>query len=366
MRANIFIYLSLAFVISISGCTAPFNQGSEKTTVLSNELLRINHIDISPDTTVNSGTTLYIEMEVENVGQSDVNLFLDKKPDGTSGDEANNCDYTGRDSNSGDGGVSENKKEGRLLFYSYCDPLYQIKSFEILSYTDKDRFVEEKADINYDGKKESVCALKLEPGETAVFRWEVKTPSEKDTFGMIHECNFGFQAMYKAEANTTAYIYFANVEELRQRQYNQQDMSLAGNNIATAGPVAAIVVAENQPYPVDENDGSFTFTVRLENRGKGIARVLNMKIRYPNGFTKTQNCPYFSEGTGGSGNSVLTISKDASSYLKIYGGKSSMFYCEFIVPEVKILTPYRFDVWAEYIYALTEEKKIKVVPFSKA
>ncbi len=362
MRANTFIYLSLLLVFLVLQCVSPYQQGQEKTKVLSNELLKIRYVDIAPDTTVVSGAQLYIDMEVENVGQSKADLLILKPSD-----DKDDCKKVKKLLGSaGNGsGAEENLEEnlGNLILYSYCTPLYKVSNFQILSPFDPNKDVKNaEVDLDFDGKLDKTCALEIEPGESAVFRWEIATPDEEATFGMIHECNFGFQIMYKSQANTTAYIYFARAEEIRQRSYNQQDLGLAGSNIATSGPLAAIVIAENQPYPVSEDNNKFVLALRLENRGKGIAKVWNLNIRYPEGFEVNKNkCKYFTDD----GSRVMKMNtKDARKMLEIYGGKSSTLYCEFTVPaeQIKILKPFRFEVWADYVYSVQMEKKIKVIP----
>jgi hypothetical protein len=345
MRKNIFIYLAVLFVILSLQCTGILTTsgGSEKTQIQETDLLRINYLDISPSTVLHPGDKIFVRMEVENIGQENVAVFINT----TDG----NCD---------DDTLREIKENGMLLLYSVCAPLYTIDEFRILSNT-IGRATKISADINYDGKPENICALNLEPDETAVFYWKLSTPTKEELFGMIHQCTFRFRVMYKSKAKTTAYVYFASPNELAQRIYTRDELSMAGNNIATFGPVVAMVTAEDQPYPAGS---SFTLPVTMENRGKGIAEVLNLRISYPSSFSvNEERCELFEDTTG---NAIrLKSSYDTKDMLKIYGGKSSRFYCEFNTSGVEILTPYRFDVEADYLYSIFEEKEIKVVPYEK-
>ena len=335
MRKNIFICLAILLIVLDVQCTGVLSSGhgSEKTEVQEIELLRINYLDIAPSNVAHPGDTIFIRMGVENIGQDDVVLFIDT--------DASACD------------------RGDLLLYSICEPLYTVKVFRVLSATSG--MTTAMVDVNYDGENESVCALKLKPDEAAVFSWEISAPTEDELFGMIHECTFKFRVTYKSLARTIAYVYFASPEEIAQRIYTREEMSMAGNNIATFGPVVAMVTAENQPYPAGS---SFTLPVHLENRGKGIADVLDLQIKYPRDFSVTEErCELFEKKEE---NKLALRSTDLTKkMLQIYGGKSTHFHCEFKVPSVSILTPYRFEVTATYLYSIFEEKKIKVVPYGK-
>ncbi len=344
MRRNIFIYLTLLLIVLSLQCTGilTIGGGSEKTQVQETELLKINYLDIAPSTVLHPGDKIFVRLEVENIGQDDVAVFINTTDRG--------CDESF---------LRETKNNGNLLLYSVCTPLYRVDEFRILSnIAGKARMV--SADINYDGKDENICALNLEPGDAAVFYWKISTPTKEELFGMIHECTFRFRVMYKSKARTTAYVYFASVNELAQRIYTRDELSMAGNNIATFGPVVAMVTAEDQPYPAGN---TFTLPITMENRGNGIAEVLNLRVSYPSSFSvNKKHCELF-ENTGSG--IMLKASHDTEEMLKIYGGKSSRFYCEFNVPDVELLTPYRFDVDADYLYSVFEEKEVKIVPYEK-
>ncbi len=335
MHRKIFIWLSIAFIVLASQCVGPISTGSKKTEVKESELLKIKLLDIAPSTHIHPGETLLIRMEVENIGQTNADIFVNI----SNGD-----------------GCSVSKLNGGLLLYSVCEPLYKIEEFRILS---PGKLKIESADINYDGKKEKICVYPLKPGDVAVFFWKISAPSEKEIFGMSYDCTFKFKVSYLSEAKTTAYIYFASPTELAQRIYTKEDLSMAGNNIATFGPVVAMVDAEDQPYPAG---GTFSLPVTLENMGNGIAQVLSLTIKYPQAFSvNEQNCELFNNH----GNELtVKTTQDAMEMLKIYGKKSSRFYCEFKVPDVEILTPYRFDVAAKYIYSTFMEKKIEITPYT--
>ncbi len=337
MRKNIFICLAVLMVVLNLQCTGIITPGggSERTSVKETELLRINYLEIAPSEVVHPGEKIFVRMEVENIGQKDVDVFIN----------TSSCDQT--------------PEGGKLLLYSICEPLYVVDEFRILSTGGEETTV--SADLNYDGTPEKICALKLKPDETAIFFWKISAPTKEELFGMTHECNFKFRVMYKSQAQTTAYIYFASYDEIVQRMYTQEDLKEAGNNIATSGPVVVMVTAEDQPYPAD---GTFTLPVHIENRGNGIVDVLDLSINYPQNFELIPNrCELF-EPSGGSTIS-LSSARVAREMLQIYGGKSSQFHCEFKAPPVSMLTPFRFDVTATYLYSIFEEKKVRVVPYER-
>jgi len=83
------------------------------------------------------------------------------------------------------------------------------------------------------------CYLKFRQGETHVFQWRIKAPSKEKIAGMTNDCKFNFQAIYGSTAKTFTYVYFAKPGELAQRIYTNKEMTLAGDNIASYGPVVA-------------------------------------------------------------------------------------------------------------------------------
>lgn len=296
MHSRFYIYAFLALVIFLSGCIG--GSGRTQTEIVSKDMLKTKSIDIFPSRDVQPEDTIVIRMEVENVGQEAAYLLVDKN--------------------------SSSKKDlnwnGDYLLIDHCPSLYNSNSnagpkdadFQILSggncakIYDTAKDPERKKALiplvkDSDGKGISVvqdasgkiigesCYLKVSSGQSHTFQWTMKAPSSAKIADMTQKCIFKFQTAYAAKAVTNTYVYFADPIEVAQRLYTKKEMSLAGDNIASYGPVAVnFVPAEPQPIPA-RKDGKWTVFLNLLNAGSGIADVSDISLGMPEGMT-TANC----------------------------------------------------------------------------
>ncbi len=346
MKNSKFLLVSLALVLCLisSQCTSPIQltKGNRKTEVQGRDLLKIKKIYIYPSNKLSPGQILNLRIDVENVGQEPVNIFVDQ---------------------GGEDITSESCGKNGSLLLTFCKPMFTLENFEILGKISNGKKCEEKdVDVNFDGKKESVYTYALDPQSYAVFSWEIKAPSEEDIMNMRYKCDFNIHVSYASTAETITYIYFINKNELNERIYTQKEMSLAGNNIATKGPVYAEIVAPHQPYPYGD---LFSLELTVKNIGRGITKINGIVIKYPSKYFKpdSKNCQFFKE----KGDKLILDLKDAKPLISIFQGKSSTFVCQLkpIESSLPLLTPFKFVTNVSYIYSYIKTENIYVIPYGR-
>lgn len=320
------LFLIIIPILIISGCI-----DGTTTKIESKDLLKINDIEIFPDQRVSPETELTIMMEVENVGLTDVFYLVD------------------RDGNINTG-IKENL-DGDALLYDYCSTIYELTDFKMIPKKDcKDQPRDSQGNAIFeDPYIDSVgigegCYSIIRSGEIHMFQWNIKAPSSEKTLGITHQCDFKFQVKYLAEAETNSYIYFANPDEIIQRIYTDNDLSIKGDNIATYGPVAINLETPPQPIPAD---GKFTLYFTFNNVGKGIAKL-----------KETENNFKLDSEIDDENGKTECAKKINDQEVQIYGKDSSRISCSFTAPTVSILKPFRFTSEAIYEYTLTETKTI--------
>ncbi len=260
MTPRFYICIALGIVIFLAGC---LGGGRTKTEVVSKDMLKIKSIDIFPSKEVQPKDTIVIRMEAENMGQEDSYLLVDKDAK-DSKDENWNGDY---------------------LLIDHCSTLYsqdkKDSEFQILSggrCITLDDNVPMVKDSGGSKIKGDACYLKISPQQSQTFQWTMKAPTDDEIAKMTQKCMFKFQTAYAAKAVTNTYVYFADPLEVAQRLYTKKEMSLAGDNIASYGPVAVnFVPAEPQPVPA-KRGGTWTVFLNMMNVGEGIADVNDLKM----------------------------------------------------------------------------------------
>jgi len=337
------IFLALTLCIISSQCTSPIQittGGSKKTQVQGRDLLKIEKIGFYPSNKLSPGQIMNVRVSVKNVGQESVDIFLDPN---NSGEKSSSCGNNGS------------------LLLSFCQPMFKLQKFDILG-MNKDKCKEKNVDINFDGKKENIITYELSPGAYSVFYWEIKAPSEEDIMNMRYKCDFNIHISYASTAETITYIYFINKNELNERVYTQKDMSLAGNNIATKGPVYAEIVAPQQPYPYGD---PFSLELTVKNIGKGVAKINNIVIKYPSEYFQpdSHNCQFFIT----EGDKLVLDLKSAKPLISIFQGKSSTFVCQLKPKSISlpILTPFKFVTNVSYVYSYIKNEYVYVIPYGR-
>ncbi|VVB61673.1 Uncharacterised protein [uncultured archaeon] len=375
MKSGVFIYFVLVFTIFLAGC---IGGGQSNTDVVSTDMLVIKNIDVFPSKDVRPDDQIIMRMEVENKGQRDTYLLAD-----TNSKSSN----SGASADSSSAAPSDNTKpsfDGDYLLMDRCNTLYTLEGdMTILSRGNciKNLPNDVPPIKKYDGTSYDpgkACYIKVSPGQSQTFQWKIKAPSEDAISKMANKCNFKFQAAYSAKAETNTEVYFANPVEVAERLYTQKDMSLAGNNIATFGPIAInFEPAEPQPISAATKDrpDNWTVYINIKNVGTGIADVTNLTVALPKSMEKA-NCRLFGEiekemndkdcSNNKNDPDCVTLSKeldDLKSSLKIYFDKSSRIVCVLKSPEnVAILTPFKFTTTADYTYRQNQEITIKTTP----
>ncbi len=342
------IFLALTLCIISSQCTSPVQittGGGKKTRVQGRDLLKIEKIGFYPSNKLSPGQILDVRISVKNVGQEPVNIFIDPTSSGGG-------DHETKSSSCGSNGS---------LLLSFCQPMFKLQKFEILGMS-KDKCKGKNVDINFDGKKEEITTYDLDPGAYSIFSWEIKAPSEGDIMNMRYKCDFNVHVSYASTAETITYIYFINKNELNERVYTQKDMSLAGNNIATKGPVYAEIVAPQQPYPYGD---PFSLELTVKNIGRGVAKINNIVIKYPSGYFQPdmKNCQFFIND----GDKLVLDLKSAKPLISIFQGKSSTFVCQLkpIKDSLPLLTPFKFVTNVSYVYSYIKNEYVYVIPYGR-
>lgn len=372
VNKRIFILLSMIFLsVLVAGCS-----GEKKTDVVSTDLLVIGDITTIPSETVKPGDTIVIRMDVENVGQTDVWMLVDK-------DSKTSTDP---------------KFDGDMVLVNFCYPIYKIDAagFQVVSKTPtalctlptEADMVKALPSIK-DVTGPNSCYLKFRPGETHVFQWRIKAPSKEMIAEMTNECKFNFQAIYGSVAKTFTYVYFAKPGELAQRIYTDKEMTLAGDNIASYGPVVTNFETDAQPIRSGTND-EWTVFMNLKNLGSGIAKIQNMYLSSVDTTMKlkaTTTCELYDGGEVGFFLSRSDIEKDLKTAkdggctlvskgvnvcdyfnnllnkLEIFVTESSRVSCTVKAPDgISIMQPYKFKALAMYSYSQGKDLKITTDP----
>jgi len=407
------LYIALALIIFLAGCV---DSGRTKTEIISKDMLKIKSIDLFPSKDLQPEDTLVIRMEVENLGQESTYLLVDKNSNVISN---KNPDWN-----------------GDYLLIDHCSSLYNANTdtelkdaeFQILSggtcitITPSTPLVKDSSGKEISG---TACYLNIPPGQSHTFQWSMKAPSSKKIADMTQKCTFKFQIAYAAKAVTNTYVYFADPIEVAQRMYTQKEMSLAGDNIASYGPIAVnFVPAEPQPIPA-KADGKWTVFLNVKNVGTGLANVDALNLGIPQGVSSV-DCIWINEPLSisrkvqllwmiqqASGyKDTMTVEEglqnwdticpelysdrpdliatecnkailctdnpsfcsanakdlkgkleDAANMLKIYSGTTSRLPCELTIPEgVTILSPFRFVTTADYTYSIRQDIPITTKP----
>ncbi len=364
------------FLVLVLGCS-----GEKKTEVVSTDLLMIGDITVIPSEIVKPEDTIIIRMDVENVGQTDVWMLVDK-------------DSTTKGGTVPSAFNAKPTTDGDMVLVNNCDPLYKLTEFKVVSasgdvcttppsgYDVGSLFGEKPGDI-----LKMPCYLKFRQGETHVFQWKVTAPSKGAIAGMTNDCKFNFQAIYGSMAKTFTYVYFAKPPELAQRIYTNKEMTLAGDNIASYGPVVANFETDAQPIRAGAND-EWTVFMNLKNLGSGIAKIYNLDLysvddtfRLINiplrcdlmdygsklGIVRTDIEKYLSDmkcdtllSTSIDECNRLTMLKNK---LEIFVTESSRVSCTVNVPEgISIMQPYKFKALAQYAYSQGKDVKITTDP----
>ncbi len=352
MTHQIYICALIAIIVFSSGC---LGGGTTKTEVISDDMLEIKEpIDIFPSSNVRPGDNLVIKMAVKNVAQSDAYLLVDT--DAKKGEQGFDGDY---------------------LLTDRCNPLYQLN--DQMKTIAKCAALPDNVPQIPDTDALTSCYVRISPGGSQTFEWNIKAPQESDIMKMQNVCNFKFQAAYSAKAETNTYVYFASPLEVAQSQYTDKDMNLKGDNLATYGPVA-INFGTGAPQPISaarkgEDADTWTVYLNIKNVGKGIADINDLEIALPKGIEKTeQNCKLLKDilqeintkkCTENANTDVckeLINSRDA---FKIYRTSTSRIMCELTSPkDVAILTPFKFTTTAYYTYRQMLEVPIKTTPIN--
>lgn len=370
VNKRIIILLSMLFVsVLVLGCT-----GEKRTDVVSTDLLKIGDITVIPSETVKPDDTIVIRMDVENVGQTDVWMLVDK--DSKSGTNFN----------------------GDMVLVNYCAPLYTLENagFQVVSKTSElctlptDTDMVNALPTIAGASSVTSCYLKFKPGETHVFQWRIKAPSKDKIAGMTNDCKFNFQAIYGSVAKTFTYVYFAKPGELAQRIYTDKELTLAGDNIASYGPVVTNFETDAQPIRSGAND-EWTVFMNLKNLGSGIAKIQNIYLSAVDTNMKlkaTTNCELYDGGDVGfylsrsnidkdlkdaedggctlvnkDGVNVCDYFKNQLNKLEIFVTESSRVSCTLKVPDgINIMQPYKFKALAMYSYSQGEDLKITTDP----
>lgn len=323
------LFFALSIFVFISGCIGGGGDQPGNTQVVSNDLIKINKIEVSPASEIQTDSPFLVVLEVENVGQVPVKYLVDS-------------DSTG-------GSVNSFNGDGVLV--DYCNYLYKITDFSIVP--------KKQCDSEYTG----ACLMNLKPGETQLLQWKLKAPSDEDIVVGEHICDFSLYINYTSQAITTNYIYFASSQELSERQYSDKELALTGSNIATFGPMAiSLKPAERQPISSDSN---WTLYTTLKNFGTGIVEVRELHISMPNDFAKSELCDMDLFGQLGNTLSLLSTKK-AKERKTIYKDKTSDLPCVLISPPksaVPILTPYKFVANATYDYIMSQN--VRIVTYSQ-
>lgn len=269
MKQRVYISIFLALAILLAGC---IGGGSSKTQIVSRDMLVIKSIDIFPSKTLQPDDSIIIRMEVENAGQADAYLLVDA-----------------------DGGKTDATEfDADYLLIDHCKTLYPITKTQVLS-GGKCEAIYDEADKKHEYPliplvKDSAgtpiksgCYMKIAPQGSHTFQWTLKAPPENEIAKMTQKCAFKFQTAYAAQAITSTYVYFADPLEIAQRLYTKKEMSLAGDNVASYGPVAVnFVPAEPQPVPAKKSESgepeTWTVFLNLRNVGTGIADVNDIAL----------------------------------------------------------------------------------------
>ncbi len=249
-KRSFILFLLLVLVIFVSGC----NGGDTRTEVVSTDMLVIEDIHAIPSQVVRDGDTIVIRMDVTNVGQNDVWMFVDDS-----------------------GGV-----RGDFVLVNFCDGMYELqdKGFDIISVSGpKCSTPEDDFEVEISGKVlENPCYVKFVPEQTHVFQWTIDAPSKDKLHGLTSECTFNFQTIYAGVAETITYVYFAIPHEVAQRIYTKNDLTLVGDNVASYGPVVAnFETGEAQPIRAGGED-TWTVYLNLKNLGNGVAKIRSIEL----------------------------------------------------------------------------------------
>lgn len=363
MNRRFYIYALIGLAVIIAGCTG---SGKTKTEIVSKDMITIKSIDIFPSKTVQTDDIIVIRMEAENGGQEAAFLLADA--DSNSGGEFN----------------------GDYLLIDHCPSLYNSKNkgldadFQILSggtCTTPDETVPRVKDSA--GNPIEGCYIRFDPKQSHTFQWTLKAPSASQISELTHKCTFKFQTAYAARAMTNTYVYFADPLELAERLYTKKEMALAGDNIASFGPMAInFVPAEPQPIAA-EPEGKWTVFLNLMNVGKGIADVSSLGIALPSGISTYVSADGIDQCLNGGVLNIQDIDaqlntagltpsqkidlEDARRKLEVYAGGASRIACTLTIPSgVTILTPFGFTTTAEYTYKVRDDIEITTKPVKMA
>ena len=311
-------------IVFISGCTGG-SQLPENTQIISNDLIQVNRLEVSPSTEIPTDGPFLILMEIENIGQVPVTYFLDS--DST---PEVSVDF-----------------DGDAVLVDYCDYLYEITDFSIVP--------NKPCLADYLNS----CYMNIRPGEVQMLQWKLKAPSEDDIMVGEHMCKFAFYLNYSSQAITTNYIYFASSQELAERQYSDKELSLTGSNIATYGPVA-INLRPAEPQPIS-SDSKWTLYMTVKNFGTGIVNIEDLYVSLPDVVDISDLCDpelFYVKG----GDKLTLVDSDKADEKKvIFRDRSTDLPCVLLAPpkpEVPILTPYKFVANVSYDYIMSGDLQI--------
>ena len=343
------VVLIMLIVMCISLCGCDYYTGNTKnddeTEIVSGELLKISDKDGLYATVeeVGAGRTFRVYMNIENVGNNEVKLFVGKSL-GFEKDDHDNVFI----------------QNGTSILYSYNKLLYDVVD-NVEVYPWKYELYE-----TYSGSEVYYDLAVIPPQNNVGFKWTIQAPEEEDFTQIMSEGVFKFHLEYMAHAKTYREITFQNSVEASQQRFMDTEIKVHENNIAAPGPVVIdFKVPEGEPIEVDMPNAaaeSFDITLFFKNVGEGMVRMKGSDIllKVPNGISVGTDCDFkpFDPVLVEDGKKVYKANIDE---IEFYGDQGDVvLYCSFVKPDVDFVDVYQFSVEADYVY-VSEPEEVSVI-----
>ena len=339
----VFIFAS----VFLSGCV-PDTSNDDKTKIVSKDLLKIVDKDgfYATSEDVGTGQTFRIYMNIENVGNSEVKLFVGESEKGIVKDDPSFVQH------------------GKSILYNYNSQYKIIKRVGITPW--KYELYE-----TYAGSGKFYDMAIVPPRGNVGLGWTIKAPEDKDFTQLTNEGIFEFHLKYIAEAETFREISFQNIIDSNQDMFTDSKIKVHENNIAAPGPVVIdFKVPGGEPVEVDNSDSSDSFDITLffRNVGKGLVIMEegSVELRTPKGLgIGDSGCDFVFKGTETDDNGILRDVYISKTYIEFYGDQGDeVMFCSFKKPSVEFLDVHQFSARADYIYT-TEPRTIEIITRKK-
>jgi hypothetical protein len=328
------VFFSLFF---ISGCTYVDTKQKDETRVVSKDLLYFDSNEDLYATTDVVGTSqnFKIYLNVENVGNSDVEIILGKNTDD---------------------GLSD---FGRSILYNYNGLLYTLTNFDYTKTGHRSSIYTDSNGVEYD-------TLILSRNNPISFRWDVRSPNDSDFTQIENMGVFKFHLKYLAKAKTYRELNFINFKEANHLDYTDNKLVVHENNIAEPGPIVIdFKLVGGEPIKVNNEFEGEVFDVSFifKNVGDGITSFDSGSINVivPTNFVADYSACSDFEDKGADplnvDNRILTFVGDS---IEFYGDRGDqVIYCGFRTPDVDFINTYQFSIEANYVY-ITNPSELSV------